>query len=107
MDDKLKELAYHYGFTSQADMLCEEAAEFMVALNKFRRGSSEAYAQLVEELADVLVVAEQLRYIFGEDAVNDIMNKKIERQLIRMKEENENDSQSTGKSLCNLWKHNS
>ena len=106
MDEKLKELAYHYGFTSQADMLCEEAAEFMVALNKFRRGSSEAYAQLVEELADVLVVAEQLRYIFGEDAVNDIMNKKIERQLLRMKEE-ENGSENTGKSLCNLWKHNS
>ena len=64
------------------------------------------YAQLVEELADVLVVAEQLRYIFGEDAVNDIMNKKIERQLLRMKEE-ENGSENTGKSLCNLWKHNS
>ena len=25
MDEKLKKLAYHYGFTSQADMLCEVA----------------------------------------------------------------------------------
>lgn len=91
MDEKLKQLADHYGFTSQADMLCEEAAEFMVALNKFRRGSTDAYAQIVEELADVLVVAKQLRYIVGEDAVNDIMNTKIDRQLERMREEQYND----------------
>lgn len=93
MDEKLKQLADHYGFTSQADMLCEEAAEFMVALNKFRRGSTDAYAQIVEELADVLVVARQLRYIVGEDAVDHIMQKKIDRQLERMKEEQNNEKQ--------------
>ena len=38
-NDGFKILADHYGFTSQANMLCEEAAEFTVALNKLRRGN--------------------------------------------------------------------
>ena len=33
-DDALKIIADHYGFSSQADMLCEEAAEFTVAYNQ-------------------------------------------------------------------------
>ena len=52
-DDALKIIGDHYGFSSQADMLCEEAAEFTVALNKLRRGKAEAYANIKEELADV------------------------------------------------------
>ncbi len=38
----LRKIANHYGFTSQADMLCEEAGEFITARNKIRRGVFEA-----------------------------------------------------------------
>lgn len=76
MEEKLKQLVEHYGFTNQADMLVEEAAEFTVARNKLRRGNVEAIKQMEEELADVLVIALQLRLIIGKDYIDDIMNKK-------------------------------
>ena len=95
MDEKLKQLVEHYGFTNQADMLVEEAAEFTVARNKLRRGNVEAIKQMEEELADVLVVALQLRMIIGEDYIDSIMNDKINRQLERMKEEENNASKDS------------
>ena len=73
MDERIKQIADHYGFSSQADMLIEEAAEYMVALNKLRRGKSEAYKNIKEELADILVVASQLRYLLGEDEIDKII----------------------------------
>ena len=87
MDERIKQIADHYGFSSQADMLIEEAAEYMVALNKLRRGKSEAYKNIKEEVADILVVASQLRYLLGEDEIDSIMNKKLKRQLQRIKQE--------------------
>lgn len=84
MEEDIKQIAEHYGFTSQADMLTEEAAEYMVALNKLRRGKAEAYNDVKEEVADVLVIASQLRYLLGSDEIDRIMRKKIERQLQRI-----------------------
>ena len=83
----LKAIANHYGFTSQANMLTEEAAEFTVALNKLRRGYDNAYDNVIEELADVLVIAQQLRYLVGAERVDEIMFKKTRRQLERIEEE--------------------
>ena len=83
----LKAIADHYGFTSQADMLIEEAAEFTQALNKLRRGNSEAYENIKEEVADVLVVALQLRLILGELDIDHIMENKIKRQVQRISNE--------------------
>ena len=77
MDKRIKQIADHYGFSSQADMMIEEAAEYMVALNKLRRGKSEAFKNIKEEVADILVVASQLRYLLGEDEIDSIMNKKL------------------------------
>jgi NTP pyrophosphatase (non-canonical NTP hydrolase) len=76
-------------------MLVEESAEFTVARNKLRRGNTEAIKQMEEELADVLVVALQLRMIIGEDYIDSIMNEKINRQLERMKEEEDNASKDS------------
>lgn len=85
-DNRLKEIADYYGFTSQADMLTEEAAEFTVALNKLRRGHADAYEHIKEEVADVLVVAQQLRYLLGADEIDGIMCRKLERQVKRIEE---------------------
>lgn len=86
-DYALKIIADHYGFLSQADMLCEESAEFTVALNKLRRGKAEAYANIKEELADVLVVASQLRLLLGSEEIDEIAHEKIKRQLRRINDE--------------------
>jgi len=86
-NDGFKILADHYGFTSQANMLCEEAAEFTVALNKLRRGNNEAYKNVKEELADVLVVALQLRLLLGPEEIDRIAEEKVNRQLRRIESE--------------------
>ena len=88
-DPRIWQIANHYGFTSQANMLTEEAAEFTVALNKLRRGSSEAYEQIKEEVADSLVIALQLRLLLGADEIDEIMDEKIDRQLERIQSEGE------------------
>ena len=86
-DLRIEQIAAHYGFTSQADMLCEESAEFMVALNKLRRGSPDAYENIKEEVADVLIVARQLRYLLGYEDIDRIISQKIDRQMKRISEE--------------------
>ena len=86
-DLRIEQIATHYGFTSQADMLCEESAEFMVALNKLRRGSPDAYDHIKEEVADVLIVARQLRYLLGYEDIDRIINEKLDRQMKRISEE--------------------
>lgn len=87
-DLRIEQIATHYGFTSQADMLCEESAEFMVALNKLRRGKSEAYDNIKEEVADVLIVARQLRYLLGYEEIDRIISQKLDRQMRRISDEN-------------------
>lgn len=84
---QLKQIADHYGFTSQANMLTEEAAEFTVALNKLRRGNTDAYEQIKEEVADVLVIALQLRELLGSEKIDEIIHEKVDRQLWRIKNE--------------------
>ena len=86
-DPRIETIANHYGFTSQANMLTEEAAEYTVALNKLRRGNTQFYEQIKEEVADVLVIALQLRVLLGAEEIDRIMNTKIERQLGRIREE--------------------
>lgn len=88
-NDALKIIADHYGFSSQADMLCEEAAEFTVALNKLRRGHAVLYNNVKEELADVLVIASQLRLLLGPEEIDEIAHEKIKRQLERIRKEQE------------------
>ena len=87
-DLRIEQIATHYGFTSQSDMLCEESAEFMVALNKLRRGKPEAYDNIKEEVADVLIVARQLRYLLGYEDIDRIINEKLDRQMRRINDEN-------------------
>lgn len=86
-DVRIKTIADHYGFTSQANMLTEEAAEFTVALNKLRRGNANAYDNIKEEVADVLVIALQLRELLGSEKIDQIIHEKIDRQLGRIQNE--------------------
>lgn len=86
-DHRIEQIASHYGFSNQANMLCEESAEFMVALNKLRRGNPDAYAAVKEEVADVLIMARQLRYLLGYEEIDRIISEKLDRQMRRIAEE--------------------
>lgn len=58
-----------YGMTSQVDMTIEEMAELTQALCKIKRGwSEEAFDNIREEIADVQIMLDQMRLIYGQTA---------------------------------------
>lgn len=100
--DELKELnckvADYYGYEAQSNQLVEECAELIQAVNKFRRAKGlgqatpveymEAKANLIEEIVDVEVMLEQVKYLLHiiERDVLVIRDKKMSRTLERMNE---------------------
>ena len=87
-DLRIEQIATHYGFTSQADIAIEECGELIQAVCKFRRGySEERYKNMIEEVADVLIMARQLRYLLGYDVIDSIVNEKLDRQMRRIEDE--------------------
>lgn len=67
------DVADHYGYEIQSEQLVEECAELIQAVNKYRRArgtgqathisEKEAFNNLVEEIADVENMLEQLKYL--------------------------------------------
>lgn len=78
-----------WGYDAQADITIEEMSELTKALCKYKRhgkeNSDDQIKQNVkEEIADVLNMAEQLAYYFGEEEIEKIRQQKIERALKRL-----------------------
>ena len=81
-----------YGAEKQSMVHCEECAELIQAISKIRRArdagkdDSEAYFNLVEEMADVLVVLEQLQemYDIPNSEIQSMVFKKCRRQEARI-----------------------
>lgn len=88
MDERIKQIAEYYGYESQIDQTCEECGEFIVARSKVRRNVPGAWDNLVEEVADLSIMVDQMKLIIGEDKINKIREQKIGRQLDRIAQEN-------------------
>ena len=58
-----------WGYTNQMDKAVEELAELTVALHHFKNGKVKGEA-VIDEIADVKIMVEQLSIMFGIDAVN-------------------------------------
>lgn len=87
---ELKVIIERYGQSQQEDVAIEEMSELTKAILKMRRNgvSLETYVAVVDELADVAIMLDQLMMIYGcEAAVDDRMAYKIRRQMNRMEEE--------------------
>lgn len=94
-DPRIEQIADYYGLSNQLDMAIEEGAELTQAICKSRRAKDEAEYKktcenLKEELADLIVVAKQLRYLFGKDDIDRIIDQKLNRQIERIRQEEEN-----------------
>lgn len=93
----LKKSILSYGDSAQIDMAIEEMSELTKALLKHRR--AERFGQydmdkvqnsVSEEIADVLIMLEQLQIIFcNRCRVERIIGEKIERQAKRLAAESE------------------
>ena len=78
-----------YGPDAQSMVHCEECAELIQAISKMRRNpDDEAYENLVEEAADVLVCIEQIleMYEIPDHHLQQVIDQKCARQEARMDE---------------------
>lgn len=95
--EKARFILMHYGAANQRHQLIEECAELIQAINKYERATSEinifnAKDNILSEIADVLIMIEQISMsLFNDDKsfVNAMIEYKLNRQLNRIKEENE------------------
>jgi hypothetical protein len=83
----LKQAVEHWGQGAQVDMMIEEMSELTKALCKTRRAHSaeamaKAVANVLEEMADVQIVLDQMKLIFGSPA--EIETRKLERLAERL-----------------------
>ena len=87
-DYRIKEIAYHYGYESQREQLIEECAEAILAAQKCKRhGSHGNFVNLCEEVADVLIMAQQMRILMSTSLIDSFIDKKLNRQLGRIENE--------------------
>ena len=99
----LIEIADKLGYEEQSMQLIEEMAELTQAISKYRRYNDiEKLLNLIEELADVSIVLEQVIYLLSKkikDEMNDDLlkyfNDNIEYKINRTKKRIE----STGRNL--------
>jgi hypothetical protein len=80
-----------YGVPSRVDLTIEECSELTKALLKMRRSETDSNvlrADIIEEIADVSIMLEQLKIIFDcEKEVSKEIEYKLNRQIKRMETE--------------------
>lgn len=97
IDLRLKKIADYFGFDAQAEKAIEEMAELIVEIKHLKKrdeNAADIYPRLIEELADVKIMIDQLVYLVRQDEENsedfDFQTEsKIERTLLRIKAEKE------------------
>lgn len=85
----LKRIIETYGIENQMLQCVEEMAELTQAINKYRRAEKldkavDAYKQVIEEIADVQIMIEQMRLMFDGDEVDIVIFEKLERMEGRL-----------------------
>jgi NTP pyrophosphatase (non-canonical NTP hydrolase) len=70
-----------FGESKQIDMAIEECAELTLALQHNKRGRA---VNVITEIADVIIMAGQMRLLFGADAVDAEIEEKLERLEYRL-----------------------
>lgn len=75
-----------WGVSTQLDMAVEECAEFVVAVQHHDRDRADA-DDVLDEVADLRIMVEQLSVVFGEDAVRRRTQQKMDRLRERLADE--------------------
>lgn len=99
VDKRITRIAYEYGYDAQSRQCIEEMSELTQAINKFWRKQlkcgkakwdvavfrNKEYENLVEEIADVEIMLEQMKVLLNcEDSVMDVKDEKLNRQIERI-----------------------
>ena len=87
-DSRIIKIANHYGYTAQREQFEEECGEAIVAAQKCKRdGSMKAFNDLCGEVADVLIMARQMRLLMSPSLIDAIIESKLDRQIERINDE--------------------
>lgn len=89
MRNKYLNIINHYGINNQQRKLEEEVFELQEAITKYESGYTLTREYIEEEVADVYVLLNQIieYYNLSIDDIDEIMTKKLNRQIERMKNE--------------------
>lgn len=100
MNEKMKCIADEHGYEAQSRQLIEEMAELTQAINKMWRVDAthcektdkshiEAYKHIIEEIADVEICLEQVKWLLNidESVLEEWKVMKIERSISRIEKE--------------------
>ena len=74
----------HFGVEHQKQKAVEEMGELIVELTREQDERTDA-GHIQEEIADVIVMAEQLRIIYGGSLVDEQIERKLDRLLDRIR----------------------
>ena len=96
--DKIHKITNHYSFKTQREILVEECAELIQAVQKLKRrekqvldiANTTAMQNYIEELADVSIMIEQMIQYMSPRLLGDYLvaiTNKLDRQLQRIREE--------------------
>ena len=84
----IDQITSNYHYDQQLEVFVEECAEAIQAAQKCKRyPGNDTRQHLMEEVADVLIMAEQMRLYLGADNVDSFVNQKLQRQLDRIIDE--------------------
>ena len=86
-DERINKIADHYGIKKQMHQLAEECSELAVeASHSARNGTT---VKIIEEIADVLIMIEQVIYLSKIDKcdIEDCIYFKLNRQMKRIEAE--------------------
>ena len=75
-----------WGIETQCNHASEECAEFIVALNHYRRGRIKD-DEIITEIADVFIMMTEMAHIFGEAEVVAKIKSQTDRMRIRIEAE--------------------
>lgn len=81
-ENKLQAIMDKWGVEAQMDMLSEECLELALAIRHFRRGKLQI-SDVIEEIADVGVMLDQMLLIFNPEDIDSIKDRKINRAYNR------------------------
>lgn len=90
MSDNEKRVADYYGLDAQINQSMEEMAELIQALNKYRRSNgTQPLGNVIEEIADVEIMLEQLKYLLDIEPVliDEVKDYKVNRAILRIDSE--------------------
>lgn len=105
---KILQISDTYGFEQQREMLVEECAELIQAVQKIKRADNSGDAERIdkatsaylEEMADVSIMLEQMRYMLTPRLVRELdgyITMKLDRQIKRIEQAKEKEKEQYDK----------